>query len=315
MIFEGSEKKLEIVVKDSVNLLHWPESRMLDLVEAAGTQVLSKIESEHARAYLLSESSLFVWSDRLTMITCGTTTLADSALKACEFLNRGDIEALFYERKNEYFPQLQKSDFFNDAIKLNQVVEGRAYRLGHADEHHLFLFHSNREYKPRKTDTTLEILMYGLQGRARDVFNTVDQTTAVIREQTGVDRIFPGFKIDDHAFSPIGYSLNALNGSRYYTIHVTPQDESPYVSFETNLNSRRDIETAISAVLEVFQPRAFDVVYFDAKTEREILDMKGYALRGAVREKLGCGFNVYYSHHSAVDTIETNACALEIENE
>src|SRR6185312_3150352 len=103
--------------------------------------------------------------------------------------------------------------------------------------------------------------------------------------QTGLDRLFSGYLVNDHAFSPIGYSLNAINGARYYTIHVTPQDESPYVSFETNLNSRRDMEATIKSVLEVFQPRAFDVVYFDAKSEREIVNVNGYVARGAVREK------------------------------
>ena len=314
MIFEGSEKKLEIVVNRSVNLLDWPESRWLNLIETAGTRILSKIEiSNSARAYLLSESSLFVWNDRLTMITCGTTTLVDSAVKACEYLRNDEIAAIFYERKNEYFPHFQKTDFFSDAKKLNTMVGGRAYRLGHADDHHLFLFHSDREFQPRKSDTTLEILMYGLQGHAREVFNSQNRDTKWIRAQTGVDRIFSGFEIDDHAFSPIGYSLNALNRDRYYTIHVTPQDESPYVSFETNLNSRRDIEKTVGAVVEVFQPRAFDVVYFDSASEREIFDVRGYVLRGAVREKLACGFNVYYSHHSAKDTVETNACLLELE--
>ncbi len=312
MIFEGSEKKLELVVQDSVNLLAWPESRWLELIAAAGTQAISKVENSHGRAYLLSESSLFVWRDRMTMITCGTTTLADSALKACEYLQSEDIAAIFYERKNEYFPQMQKSDFFADARKLNQVIPGRAYRLGHADEHHLFLYHSCRQFEPRKTDTTLEILMYGLRGRAREAFNEENRSGEWIRMQTGLDRLFSGYSVDDHAFSPIGYSLNAINGARYYTIHVTPQDESPYVSFETNLNSRRDMEATIKSVLEVFQPRAFDVVYFDAKAEREIVNINGYVTRGAVREKLGCGFNVYYSHHSEEQAVETAAYLLEI---
>ena len=313
MIFEGSEKKLELVVREPVDLLAWPESRWLELIEAAGTRALSKIENSAACAYLLSESSLFIWRDRFTMITCGTTTLDEAALKACKYLREDEIAALFYERKNEYFPQMQKTDFFSDARKLNRVIAGCGYRLGHADEHHLFLFHSCREFQPRKTDATLEILMYGLRGRAREVFNEPNQTAEWIRTQTGLAKLFSGYKVDDHAFSPIGYSLNALNGARYYTVHVTPQNESPYVSFETNVNSRRDIESTIKSVLEVFQPRSFDVVYFDAVAERETVNVNGYVLRGAVREKLSCGFNVHYSHHSEVNAVEAPAWALQLE--
>jgi S-adenosylmethionine decarboxylase len=45
---------------------------MLDLVNC---QVLSIIESRNVDAYLLSESSMFVFPHKLVLKTCGTTTL------------------------------------------------------------------------------------------------------------------------------------------------------------------------------------------------------------------------------------------------
>ena len=77
--FEGPEKKLEMVVT--------PEHRSLRslgdevwrrVVEAAGAQVLSSLCNEECDAYLLSESSLFVYDDWFVMITCGQTTLIDA---------------------------------------------------------------------------------------------------------------------------------------------------------------------------------------------------------------------------------------------
>jgi S-adenosylmethionine decarboxylase len=297
-IFEGSEKKLEVLVRDGISLLQWPEERWLQMVEASQTQILSKIENTDCRAYLLSESSLFVWDDRFTMITCGTTTLVDVMGVAQKYLAHDDIDALIFERKNEYFPQFQKSDFFIDIEKLDRHTNGRAYRFGHLDDHHVYLFHSDKKYRPRKNDTTLEILMYGLQGKAQEIFNRAGQSSEEIRKETGVDRILPDFIIDDHSFSPIGYSLNAIKGPQYYTIHVTPQDVSPYVSFETNLTSRNQMQKTINSVLEVFRPRAFDIVYFDTKNETENIEAAGYVRRSQFREKLACGYAVHYGHFS-----------------
>jgi S-adenosylmethionine decarboxylase len=313
VIFEGAEKKIELLVREGISLLKWPESRFLDLVKAADTQILSKIESDSCRAYLLSESSLFVWDDRFIMITCGTTTLVEAALKAAEYLEPGDIEALVFERKNEYFPQYQKSDFFTDMKRLNSKINGKAYRFGDTDEHHLFLFHSNKNYKPRKDDTTLEILMYGLQGKAKEVFNQHGQTASNIREATNVHRIFEDFQVDDYAFSPIGYSLNAVKESQYYTIHVTPQDESPYVSFETNVVSRRDVAKTINAVLEVFRPSSFDIVFFDTRNTPEKMEIAGYHRLSQVREKLLCGYAVNYGHFSQASVEPQKAVEISIE--
>ncbi|MCB0357905.1 MAG: hypothetical protein KDD40_12900, partial [Bdellovibrionales bacterium] len=72
MFFEGSEKKLEIELSISAgDLREKPFSFWEALVNKAQAKIISKIESSECRAFLLSESSLFVWSNRLTLITCG----------------------------------------------------------------------------------------------------------------------------------------------------------------------------------------------------------------------------------------------------
>ncbi len=322
MIFEGSEKKFELTVRDDVNLLDWPESHYAGLVRAANTQILSKIENRHTKAYLLSESSLFVWRNRLTMITCGTTTLVDAALRAFDFLKPEQVEAFFYQRKNEYFPQLQSTDFINDTKKLNARIKGKGFRLGRPDEHHLFLFHSDQFYNAQHDDKTLEVLMYGLQGKARSVFNTTGLDTKTIRLETGVDQIVPGFQVDDFAFSPIGYSLNAIQDDRFYTIHVTPQDESPYVSFETNLTEQNSspelIQKTLQSVLAVFQPQSFDIIYFDPQTPDRRSSaalspaVSDYDLRSEILESLSCGYDIQYSHHSQGNVKRTRAHKFKI---
>ncbi|KAI8611870.1 S-adenosylmethionine decarboxylase, partial [Chytriomyces sp. MP71] len=84
----------------------WEE--MLDIVQC---KVLSVINNEHADAYLLSESSMFVYPNRLMLKTCGTTTLLHAVPRifeiAREYAGLDDIEALFYSRKAFLFPEKQ----------------------------------------------------------------------------------------------------------------------------------------------------------------------------------------------------------------
>ncbi|CEH13962.1 S-adenosylmethionine decarboxylase [Ceraceosorus bombacis] len=61
----------------------------------------------------------------------------------------------------------------------------------------------------------------------------------------GLSALFPNSQLDAYAFEPCGYSANALvaesafNGAGYWTVHVTPEEDSSYASFETNV----EIET------------------------------------------------------------------------
>ena len=79
MIFEGSEKKFEIVV-NNVDLRSLPLSFWQEMVAASQAEILSSLSNDFYDAYLLSESSLFVAQDRCIMITCGQTRLIDAAL-------------------------------------------------------------------------------------------------------------------------------------------------------------------------------------------------------------------------------------------
>ena len=74
MIFEGSEKKFEVIVKN-VNLRTFPLSFWEEMVAACQAKILSSMSNNFYDAYLLSESSLFVTQDRCIMITCGQTRL------------------------------------------------------------------------------------------------------------------------------------------------------------------------------------------------------------------------------------------------
>lgn len=293
MWFEGAEKKVEIVSKGARlrtrGLPFWQKT-----VELAGAKILSSIENEQTQAFLLSESSLFIWDDRMTMITCGRTSLVNAAWFLIDEIGPDNVDLVTYERKNEYYPHQQSTDFLKDVEILQTRFKGKAFRFGSPDEHHLFLFHGEKPFLPEDADCTLEILMYNLDGPARELFMG-SQTLERIREITRLDRILPGFQLDDFLFQPCGYSANAIKDEFYYTIHVTPEEHGSYVSFETNVRLGSKVTDLIRSVLEVFQPRSFDVVYFHPQKELQPFNMPPFIQRNYVRQSLSCGYEVGFS--------------------
>lgn len=142
--FEGPEKLLELWFADSeaqvgeglrvVDRAVWED--MLDIVKC---KVLSVVKGRDVDAYLLSESSMFVFAHKIILKTCGTTTLLlglerllriaistlypdlAAALPATPNTSRlqtrhetlekklGDVvKRCFYSRKSFMFPERQK---------------------------------------------------------------------------------------------------------------------------------------------------------------------------------------------------------------
>ena len=170
--FEGPEKLLEVWFAPSAGAL--PEGvkenglkavessiwkGMLDLVHC---EVLSIINSEHVDAYLLSESSMFVFPHKLILKTCGTTTLLLGLhrLLSIAAVNAGfpfhnaksveDIHAyatphrVFYSRKNFLFPHKQRGPHRSWKEEVNYLDEtfenGNAYMVGRMNGDHWYLY-------------------------------------------------------------------------------------------------------------------------------------------------------------------------------
>ncbi|RVX21732.1 S-adenosylmethionine decarboxylase proenzyme 4 [Vitis vinifera] len=81
-------------------------------------------------------------------------------------------------------------------------------------------------------------------------------------ELTGIGDINPGALICDFAFDPCGYSMNGIDGDRYSTIHVTPEDGYSYASFEcvgSIYDDQNDVVQVLKKVVQVFRPATMSV--------------------------------------------------------
>ena len=297
MFFEGPEKKVEVLIKPSQKSLRsFGDEYWKKIVQACQAQILSKISSADCDAYLLSESSLFVTNTRMTMITCGRTVLVNAILELLQTISINDIELLVYERKNEHFPEAQHSTFLEDVKRLEKSVPGKIFFYGDEKGHHISLFTLNKHFEPEQKDMTLEVLMHGLSEPARNMFQKgTKRNLDIIRKQSGIWEILPGFKVDDYLFKPMGYSLNAVRDDYYYTIHVTPQEMGSYASFETNFHFTESPMEIVERVLRIFDPEESNVLFFQKNCSKgNIITFdcapSNYKVNLSVKQDLHCGF-------------------------
>jgi S-adenosylmethionine decarboxylase len=268
--FEGPEKKLEIMLFDPMpDLRTNADGKWNRITAASGADIISRVSTPETDAYLLSESSLFIWNDRILMITCGNTRLIDAIDEIMTIVHRENVALFFYERKNFMYPHSQQADFESDVAEILTHFPGKSYRLGPANYDHIHIFFSTHADMMDKTaskaapnlppddDATLELMMHDLDPSGLGLFHAggplnVKQVAA----RTGLDRLYPDMIYDGYIFSPCGFSLNAISGETYFAVHVTPQESGSYASFETN---RIDVNYSVilTRILSLFGPARF----------------------------------------------------------
>ncbi|KAI8388411.1 S-adenosylmethionine decarboxylase [Radiomyces spectabilis] len=301
--------------------------------------VLNVLRNDFVDAYLLSESSMFVYPHKLVIKTCGTTTL----LKALPYIMEiarlrcgyDTVHRLFYSRKSFMFPEKQPGPHHSWDAEVQYLDDhfdnGAAYVIGdtNIDQWYLYLtgvnpgslrsshldqlmaetdglnwmasknwskmqqvrsvLHADLGYFQRGYsghDETIEILMTQLDRSAMEPFyHQLDEPSGLVGGRrvdadTGLEAIYPDAKVDSFLFEPCGYSANGLQKDGYYTIHVTPEPQCSYASFETTIPvssshpnpqhcDATSARTLIRQVINVFQPGSFTVTYFASHTPKE----------------------------------------------
>mgnify|MGYP005991546073 CR=1 FL=1 len=233
------------------------------------------------------------------MLTCGTTTLVNSLnafLDYVESSNKGQldqIQSIIFQRKNEYQSHLQKTSFEQDIIKLEQRLSGVAFQLGNLDSHHNYIYHLDKPYTPAQTDKTFELLMYHIDGEAADYLRTERQCAEKIKHLLNLEGLLPGFEINDYVFEPFGYSMNAIKDDKYATMHITPQENSSYVSFETNLDINEHEMNIFAHLVQQLNPCSFDIICFNADIDIE----SKHSLMNQVEQPLSCGYTMGFKEY------------------
>lgn len=306
-VFEGPEKTLEVCFRKGHG---YTEDEMVDPVTGkiglrrllredldaicrrARCTILSSVSNAYLDAYVLSESSLFVYPYMVMIKTCGTTTLLRCV---ATLINLGkklglEIDWVGYSRKNFNFPddQMYPHSSFHQELEymeshraLSERLLGNGYTLGPISADHWFVFVADKTARKHNaeldTDRVLNIMMFdidpdvaklfyyeeykkaGANPEAGEIEDAKDEASRISFDMTraaGIDALVPGAIIDPCAFEPCGYSMNAILFRSYSTMHITPEEGSSYASFETNAKLT-SYTSLINNVVRTFKPRRF----------------------------------------------------------
>jgi len=310
-MFEGPEKTLEVVFRrddehhdatigevsgipladpeapiQRVGLRRMDRDDLDRICSRARCTILSSLSNRYLDAYVLSESSLFVYPYMLVLKTCGTTTLLRCIATLIEIGRRLGLEIdwVGYSRKNFNFPGdqafphqsfHQELDYLYSHRNLCERLDGNGYTLGPVNGDHWFVFVADHTIRARAleidTDRVLNIMMFDIDENVAKLFTygeylqgdgsetKEEEVRRISKEQTtssGINALCPGALIDARSFEPCGYSMNAVLFRSYTTIHITPESGSSYASFETN-QKVGSYKSLVSNVIRTFRPKRF----------------------------------------------------------
>jgi S-adenosylmethionine decarboxylase len=278
--FEGPEKLLEVWFAASPNTLPasagrnglkvvssetWKE--MLDLVNC---KVLSIVESEHVDAYLLSESSMFVFPHKLVLKTCGTTTLLCGLPRMLEIaaleagfpgidadLPRGVPAAatpyrVFYSRKNFLHPEAQRGPHrsWRDEVRFldRLFVGGSAYMIGKMNGEHWYLYLTGPDTRLTPPPSP------------RD--SPIDCKDTEIKYLSVPQRMIPGGmdtdEAQDETLEILMTDLDEKNARQFYLEDASAVAEGQF--FQKALDARKDAIASLGTIAEESPSRDdFDV--------------------------------------------------------
>ncbi|CAA0822460.1 S-adenosylmethionine decarboxylase proenzyme 2 [Striga hermonthica] len=313
--FEGFEKRLEITFsgpgseREGLRLL---SRAQLDEILKPECTIVASLSNEHVDSYVLSESSLFVFSHKIIIKTCGTTKLLLSIspiLKLAESLSL-ETRAVKYTRGSFIFPGAQPYPHrkFSDEVEIldrhfRQLGPdgSKAYVIGGFESRRKWHVYTScaDSFKPENgVFCSLEMCMTGLDREKALVFYKNQSSSATwMTNESGIRKILPGSNICDFEFDPCGYSMNSIEGPAVSTIHVTPEEEFSYASFEaTGYDlSGGGLGLVVGRVLDCFRPKEFSLAVHvgssDVGLSEDVygLGLRGYSLNERSFDEIGIG--------------------------
>ncbi|MEN8258011.1 MAG: hypothetical protein ABFS09_09140 [Thermodesulfobacteriota bacterium] len=247
-LFHGPEKRLEIQLADhGSDLLSFDLKIWQGFVQAAGAQIIDTCHAPGITSFLLSESSLFIWSKRLVLLTCGKTSPLPALAHLLAEVDQQEVTFFRYEEKalaREHFCYPDFREILAPAATYFTDIELASQGKGDGDR----IFHGQSGASKRAPCS--QLLCHGLSAQAASFFSAPHKQGQQAMEL--VERA----SSHQHWFSPQGYSENGIIADNYYALHATPQGDRSYGGFETDLDLA-EYPQLVDRLLSLFEPKRF----------------------------------------------------------
>jgi len=274
LFFEGTEKRIEIdfhLGRTQRGLRSLSADELDDITAAAECLIVSRQTSGAFDAYVLSESSLFVHATKFILKTCGTTKLLNAIPPLIDAASKIGMKARCVKYSRSTFMWPEKQPLGGNFDKEVEILDGHfralspdggdSFVLGsklRGAQWHVYISGDGSPSGASKPTISFEVCMTRLDALHSAHFfrGAAFESAAKTTEECGVRDLFPEFEIDPYVFDPCGYSMNALSGSEYATVHITPEHEASHASVEYSevCASTADPSQFINRVAAVFKP-------------------------------------------------------------
>lgn len=285
--FEGVEKRIEIFFEVAESDEHGLRSLSRDawntICDKAKCEIIHEEVVGRFDSYILSESSLFVYRDRLMMKTCGTTlplsSVDEIVAQAKQVVSITGPLRMVYSRSSFLSSTQQSSphhdfdveiEYLNTLAVDGQVIEGETVVHGDIDAKYWLVHTKEFKYSNQPNLIMAECMMTGLSAPSRASFyqNPLLDMEANEAAMAATFKDVLPYSIEGKCFTPCGYSCNARGTSHadldsYFTVHVTPQEAFSYSSVEAVFTNEENVMNKISDfvinTISVFTPMEVSV--------------------------------------------------------
>lgn len=299
MAFEGAEKKMEIIFSNvseshsefgSSGLRSFGREHWSSVVALLNGSILKHEPHEEFDAYLISESSLFVYADRVVILTCGTTILLKTLSAIMQTGHKIGLDVCWfqYSRKNFLFPEKQHFPHgsFDQEVKFCSQIfkDGQPFILGPMNSDHWYVFLVDRmqrqlaicdsspsfDSSSMGSEQTLNIYMYGIDQNVAQLF--------VKAEEMIIPSIFESAPSDSDVKKSGSAELSS--GADKLTV----KSSSGFVTSAAEASERSGILSLMSE-------------YDGAIDHDHLFDPCGYSMNGHATSPGGIAGGVYWTIH------------------